>query len=645
MKKILVLALIILGSFNVAFAEPIVELAAPRFINPKFMPDDNLDTKPSKAKKSTPTSSKKQSKKHALKKRKIHKKPIIIKPDYRKISKLIEYGYYDYADNKLDEAIARNPKDIKAEALSAISLAKQFKLDAAQQKIDTLSKQYPNNSDLHYAQGVVCYQRTNSSNMVYRNNYKKLLENSLNEFKKAIELDKTNAKAYNAAGVISLLSGDSKSAKNYFIQAIKIDDAYSMAIDNLGTIDFADKKYSDAEKKFKEALEDNSKNTTAMYHLAQISMQKKDWAKALSYLNNALSLNPNSAAIYNLMGKAYSQQGNDAAAINAFKKSIQIRPEFIPSYMDLASIYEKRGDGEFAIEQLKTVLAVNPDFNNAKLKVADISFANGNYNQSISFYSQLVGVNGYNDNALKGLANAYYAQAQIFSNKSFCGSNADLFKALDSINKAIEANNQDLELHLAQLKLSDITNQPEQSKIALGKIISSPANDLESLVTKGEAYLTLYDYKNAQNAFDSAMSLSDSTENDMYLTEIFLYHKQYDSASKVIDKILNSNPKNQEALSNLDYVQKSKKYADNYFKSAQSFLRARNYSMATEYLARSLSINPNNSKAHLQLAKLYDNQKDYQDALNNYKAYMGLEPNSSNLKNVQKRIQCLENKL
>lgn len=644
MKKILVLALLILGTFNVVFAEPIVELAAPRFINPNFMPEDTLDTRPGAPRTKAATSSK-IAKKHASGKRKVHKKRVVVKADYKKISKLIEYGYYDYADGLLNSALARNSKDIKAEALLTISYAKQNKLDVAQKKIDFLSKKYPNNSDLHYAQGVINYQRINSSNMAYRGNSQELIDKALSEFKKAIVLDKSNAKAYNAAGVISIVNGDLAGAKKYFTQAIKIDDAYSMAIDNLGTIDFAQKKYSDAEKKFKDALECNSKNTTAMYHLAQVAMTKKDSVGALTYLNNALFLNPNSPAIYNLMGKAYYAQGNDAAAINAFKKSIAIRPEFTASYIDLSDIYEKRGDNEFAIEQLKTVLSVNPDLNNAKLRLADISLVSGNFSQSISYYSQLIGVPKFNDNALKGLANAYYAQAQSLSSKGVLASTHDLSKALDSINKAISANNQDLELHLAKLKLSAITNQPEQTEVALNKIISSPANDLESLIVKGEAYLSINDYKNAQNSFSSAVELSSSPEKNSYLTDILLYHGQYDLASRVIDKTLKSDPKNPEALNNLEYIRKNKKCAENYYSSAQKFLSTRNYSMAIEYLSRTLAINPNNADAHLQLGTLYERQKDCESAIAQYKAYLSLEPNAGNAKALEKRIQRLGNKL
>lgn len=641
MKKILLLTTaIILGTVNISFAEPIVELAAPRAEAPKILEDGTMvQPKPTAEVKKTP-----QAKTKAKKKYKKHK-PKPIKVDYDKVSKLIEYGYYDNADVILDSALSRNPKDIKAQSLWAVSLAKQCKLDPAQKELDELLKKYPDNSDLHYAQGIVYFKRTTSSNMYYRGNTQKLFCDALTEFKKAITLDKTNAKAYNAAGVASLSLGNPADAKDYFQKALCIDKNYSMAIDNLGTMDFQEGKIDDAQNKFQQALSFNTQNTTAMYHLAQVAMQKKDYTTAITYLNNALAINSNSPAIFNLIGKAYKAQGNEAAAINAFKKSIMVKPEFTQSYIDLAKIYERRDDGEFAIEQLKTALSIDPNLYEAKLKIADIALANGKYSQSIKAYGELVGIDNYNAQALKGLANSYYYQAQIATGNSLLGSSKELTNALNNINKAIEANPQDLELHLAKLKLAKITNQPELTRVELNKIISSPNCDLINTVVKGEAYITLNDYQNAGKFFDSAMQLSQSMDEDFYLTEIFIYHKQYKPAEKILQKILSQEPQNQDALNSMDYIQKSKKYANNYFKTAQSFIKSKNQNAAMEYLSRSLSIDPSNSQAHLLLAELCEKQKDYQGALVNYKAYLSLEPKPADVKKIQNKIRKLENEL
>lgn len=647
MKKFIVFLIVGFGIWNYAHAsdEP-VELTAPKVNTVKTVSDSDLKLIPAKVENASQKSVKNVVyRKYNNKRHLSHAHFNKITVDYNKVSKLIEYNYFDEADKILQDAIQRNSNDIKAQSLWVVSLAKQTKLDPAQNELNVLLKKYPGNSNLHYAQGVVYYQRTTSSNMAFRNNSEKLVTNAMKEFKKAIELDKHNARAYNAAGVISLTLDNPNEARNYFHKSLEADKTYSMAIDNLGTMDFVQGKLDAAEKKFKQSLEYNTQNTTAMYHLAQIAIKKQDYATGLTYLNNALAINSNSPAIYNLMGKAYAAQGNDAAAINAFRQSITVKPEFTLSYLDLANIYEKRNDSEFAIEQLKTALSIEPNYYDAKLKMADISLGSGKYKQAANVYSELVGIDGYNDAALKGLAGAYYAQAQTSSNKALFGSNKDLFNALDCINKAIAANEQDLELHLAKLKLAKITNQPDLTKAELEKIIAAPGVNLADAVAKGEAYLTLNDYKNAEKAFNYAINLSKNAQDDLYLSEIFIYHKQYNCAEKVIHKILAADAQNQEALYNLDYMQKCKKSADNYFNSAKIFLKSKNTPAAMEYLTRSLSINPGNPQAHLILAKLHEKQKNYSDAAVNYRAYLGLEPNSAGAKKIEKKIQGLTDRL
>lgn len=645
-SKVLISAIVLSVTFAASsvFAEPIVELAAPR-VAPKIVSEEGAPLKSTvsetkkdlKATKSKSSSIKKK-KKHIKKK----PKPIII--DYEKISKLIEYGYYDQADAILNGAIHRNSKDVSAISLKCVSFAKQCKLDPAQDELSELLKKYPNNSNLHYAQGVVYYQRTTSSNMAYRANADKLVSDALCEFKKAIELDKNNARAYNAIGVVSLNQGNTKDAKEYFNKALQADKTYSLAIDNLGTIDFIEGKINDAEKKFKTALQYNTQNTTAMYHLAQIAMKNKDFSAALTHLNNALYLNNNSPAIYNLMGKAYREQGNEAAAINSFNKSLQVKPEFTLSYLDLADIYDKRGDSEFAIEKLKTAITIDPVYYDAKLKLADISMTSGKYQQAVNVYSELVGVDGYNDAALKGLASSYYGLAQTSAQKNI-GSSKDAFKALDCIERAISANPNDLELHLAKLKLSKILNLPGESKVALNNIIKSPNSDLMSLVVKGEAYVALDDYDNAKLQFSKAVKLSKTPDEDAYLTEILLYNKQFDSAQFLIDKVLKSDPKNNLALSGVEYIKKSKKKADNYYKSGLIFLKQKNNPTALEYFSRALMLDPNNAQAHLLIAQIYEKNKCEQDALKHYKAYLSLSTNAKNAKSIKNKIKKLENEL
>ena len=86
---------------------------------------------------------------------------------YPKVSRYIEYNNFKEADNTIKSLLEANPNDIDALALQAVSMAKQYKLAPAQTQLDKLLKQYPNNADLHYAQGLVYLMRQTSSDVDY----------------------------------------------------------------------------------------------------------------------------------------------------------------------------------------------------------------------------------------------------------------------------------------------------------------------------------------------------------------------------------------------------------------------------------------------------------------------------------------------
>jgi tetratricopeptide (TPR) repeat protein len=597
----------------------------------------------------------KKSRRHKIKRRKplVITKVIIMKPPKPKpvvinldnVEKLIENNNFTEADSLLKTAIAQKNKDlIKAQSLQTILFAKRGLLNDAQKQLDALLKQNPKNSNLHYAQGIVYFKKASDIN--YRAQMQDYLSKAESEFRTATILDKKNYRAYNALGVKYLKDGMPKDASASFNSALGANPKYSTAWDNLGTIDYQQGNLEKAQKEFLQAVTFNPNNATAMYHLAMIEYGYGNYLNATNYLMKSLAIRPNYALSTNLLGQIYQKQGYDVAAIDMFKKAASQNSQLIIPYFNLASLYEKRGDSEFAINELKNAISLNPvKYRFLKLKLADMSMLSGKYDQAIDNYSALVGDKDFNDSALKGLSNAYFAKAQSLANKGLFTSNQDLYKALDNIEKAIQNNPNDMELHLAKLKLAQITNQPALSEAVLNGIIKSPATDLTSKVTKGEAYLTLCDYKNAQLAFNDAIKNAKNINDKMQLAEIFTYHKQYNPAKTVLQLILKDDNKNLEAINTLDYITKCEKIAMNDYDTGNYYLKKKIFPAAMEYYNRSIALNPNNPNAHLKLANMYEKKKDYPLSIQNYKAYLGLTDDKKGVRKINRKIKRMTKKL
>ncbi len=563
---------------------------------------------------------------------------------YPEIAKLIEYNRYSEADAKLKEIINKNPADVSALALRAVSMAKQYKLAPAQQEIDKLIKKYPNNPDLHYAQGIVYMMRQTSSDVDYIKNTRGLINSAIKEFVKTVNLDTNYYTAYNAMGVATLKLGNRKDARDLFNASLKINPSYATAYDNLGVLEMMSANLDSAEAYFKKAMQYNSHNPTAWYHMAQVETRRGNYSKALTWINHSVHVNPNSSPALNLQGELYLKQGNQAAAINSFKKAVAVKPENSRPYVNLANIYENRADEEFAMEQLKTVLAINPNYQEGKLKIANLALHTRKYEQALDYYSRLVGDENYNEDAIIGLANTYYEMSKDRANKEGITTNKELYLAYDYINKAIEKCPDDLELHLAKLKIANLTHQSALSKDSLNYIIQAAGNNLMDSVIKGEAYLALDREKDAVYTFENALNFSNSVDDDLYLAEILVHHKQFRTARTALKKALMKDPDNVIAKNGINYIDLCETKSNEFFDVAQREFKEKNYASTIEYCNRAIDFYHNSPAIAKLKAQSYEKELNYRGAVKYYQQYLAMNPNASDKDQVMRKINKYKRK-
>ena len=563
---------------------------------------------------------------------------------YPEISKLIEYNHCAQADEKIRELLNAKPNDINLLALRTVSMAKQHKLDPAQKELDKLLKQYPKNSTLHYAQGLVYLQRTTSSDVDYIKNTRGLINNSIREFVNAVNLNNKYYEAYNAMGVATLKLGNKNDALDLFNTALKINSSFATAYDNIGVVQMMNGDLDSAENYFMKAMKYNSHNPTAWYHMAQVETRRGNYSKALTWVNHSVHVNPNSSPALTLQGELYLKQGNQAAAINSFKKAQIVKPENSRPYLNLATIYENRADEEFAMEQLKTVIAINPNYQEGKLKIANMALHTRKYEQALDYYSRLVGDEKYNDDAIVGLANTYYEMAKDRGENNGITTNKEVYLAYDYINQAIERCPQDLELHLAKLKLARLIHQEPLSRDSLNYIIQAAGNNLMDNVIKGEAYLAMGREKDAVYTFENAINFSNSVDDDLYLAEILVHNKQFRTARQALQKALTKDPDNVIAKNGIAYINLCETKSNEFFDIAQREYQQDNYASAIEYCNRAIDFYHNSAQIAKLKAMSYEKELNYRGAIKYYQQYLAMNPNAADKADINKKIEKFKNK-
>lgn len=564
--------------------------------------------------------------------------------NYTSIEKLIEYNHYSEADEQIKAALNKKPDDIELLALRCISRAKQHKLAPAQQELDRLLAKYPQNAQLHYAQGMVYLMRTTSSDVTYIRDTRNLIENAIKEFVAAVNADSNYYQAYNAMGVATLKLGNRTDARELFQAALQINPQYATAYDNLGNLELIEGNLAEAEKLFNQSLKLNSHNPTTMYHLGQVAVRQRDYNKALTWLNHSIHMHPMSSPALTLQGECYLIQGNQAAAINSFKKAITVKPENSRPYVNLANIYERRSDEEFAMEQLKTVLTINPNYIDGIMRVADMSLHTRKYEQALDYYTRLLDDNKYGERAIIGLANTYYEMSKDRGDSDSMTTNRELYLAYDYINKAIERTPDDLELHLAKIKLAKLTHQLPMTKESLNYIIQASSNSLMDSVIKGEAYLAMGREKDAVYTFENAINFADEVDDQLYLAEILVHNKQFRSARTALKKALMQDPDNTIAKNGLAYIDLCQTKANEFFDVAQRQYKEKNYASTIEYCNRAIDFYHNGPEIAKLKAMAYEAEGNYQGAIKYYNQYLAYSPNAGDREEIIKKINKFKTK-
>ncbi|MDR1327145.1 MAG: tetratricopeptide repeat protein [Heliobacteriaceae bacterium] len=564
--------------------------------------------------------------------------------NYKNIENWLEYNEYAQADKAIKEALAKNPDDIQALALRTVSMARQHKLTPAQDELNKLLKKYPNNSRLHYAQGMVYMNRQTSSDVDYIRDTRNLINNAIKEFVAAVNIDNNYYQAYNAMGVATLKFGNKNDAVELFNTAIKINPNYANAYDNLGVVEFTDGNLNGAENYYKQALKLNTHNPTSMYHMGQVEAARGNLSGALTWINHSVHIQPSSSPGWNLQGELYLKQGNQAAAINSFHKAILVKPENTRPYINLANVYENRTDEEFAMEQLKTVLAINPGFQEGKMRVADLSLQTRKFEQAERFYSNLLDDSEYGGRAITGLANTYYEWAKETADSSNFTTNKEAYLAYDYINKAVERTPDDLKLHLAKIKLGSITHQPAPSKESLDYIIQNAGSNLKDSVLKGEAYLALGRQNEAVYTFENAVNFSDNLDDDLYMAEILVQHKQFRTARLALQKVLMKDSGNQIAINGVAYINMCEKKSNDFFDVANREFKEGNWASTIEYCNRAIDFYHNRPPIARLKAMAYEKELNYQGAAKYYTEYLSMEPNAPDKTEIIKKINEFSNK-
>lgn len=217
------------------------------------------------------------------------------------------------------------------------------------------------------------------------------LDDAADQFRKVLDLEPNNAKAYYGLGVISFSRSEFEQAAEYYKKSLEIKPDFAAACDNLGSVlirmdkipegikyilqgielssgklvennlavSFLPKYYEyylysgnllaqrgqieEAITLFKMAniMEPDSSETN--YMLGKALLQEKRVDQAITLLQNAVVLDANQADTFFMLGKALSEKEKFGLAERHYRKSIELNPNHPEVHRELEGVLLKQG--------------------------------------------------------------------------------------------------------------------------------------------------------------------------------------------------------------------------------------------------------------------------------------------------------------
>ncbi|NOZ73904.1 MAG: tetratricopeptide repeat protein [FCB group bacterium] len=248
-------------------------------------------------------------------------------------------------------------------------------------------------------------------------------------FKKAIEADDSNHKAYFQLGLVQFRMGDMENAKTNLKQAIEMEpeakdyrEQYDLLRDVIsrmsdGVRSMNNGAYDEAFTIYQKVLETAPEFAEAAYSMGLAKFKLKDFDSAVDYFKKAIEINPAhenaKAAIANVAKNTFNagnnayRRGDLESALNNYRRVLAIDPEFYQAQYQIGVIEAKMRNYTDAIDAYTKALDIKPEFYKGWYALGLAQKYNGNFEAAIEAYQKAIDVNS-------GYSKAYVAIGTIY---------------------------------------------------------------------------------------------------------------------------------------------------------------------------------------------------------------------------------------
>ncbi len=506
---------------------------------------------------------------------------------------------FDKAMIAFDNAAAHDPKNVDARLeVANYYLFRQQDLTKAQEELESILRDFPENAKAHTALGSVLYAQQR-------------IDDAIAALKKSLELDPQSVNAAITLGQIYLLQGEQENAQQIFVDALKRQPENIDVILAAATFYLNTGQVESAKALYAKALTQDAKNSTAAMGLAEVYLSENDPKMARNTIEQFQALNKETLPVEIdlrvrfILGRAYLFEGNFQDAM----PHLQIVSERLPDLMMAQYSYglAQAGLGKFelAIAAYQRALRLNPDHISSLINLAIVYLKNGDAEDAQKTIEQVLGRDPKN-------AEAIDLQGMIFMQHGQHDAALEQFTSAEHLAEQEQLSAQfinQVRLHKAILFLS--LRKPDEALAILRPSLEANPSSIELQINLGKALALKGSVQEAIAAYQQVLEREPSSRAALLeLSTLYVSTQQYDLARKTLEPLVQKNARDHNVL----YV------------SARIDAGEGKLNDAKEKLQRVAQEAPKFVEARYALAELYQALQDEDGAVKEYESVLNILP-------------------
>ena len=408
---------------------------------------------------------------------------------------------------------------------------------------------------------------------------------------------------------------------------------------NIGAIKQAQGDFESALSYYAKAEQINPSNINTRLNVGTLFQQKKDYLKAIKSYDSVLTLYPDNVQANLYKAQALSEMGNKKEAMNLYKKVLSIDPANVVAKAEIMDVMQDAMSTSEFLAYLSDKASSDSSMQSRLYDYAYKLHKENKIDDAITAYNSVIKSNPSNVDAYVNLA-ICYASKNDYKNAQAVLNNA---KSKFPTNNLVLKTLQDVQKDNVSTILADASKSYENKdyKNAIKQYLAiSPATE-DSLLGVAACYQSLEDFDNAIVYYKKAMSVAPmNSEIPYYIGYLYSEQQKWIESESFLRKSLALNPEG-EAKNLLSYVMQNLTLAN--YNEAINLYEGNNFEAALTKFNEVLKKEANNAFAYYYRGLIYDEQKKYKLAIEDYNKFLSIYNNDDEyLQYIKARVEELK---